>query len=185
MSREINIEEKLSPEDHGHLKQWWSVSKLRRNAELLGVPSSAALRAEKWSYEEYESHVAEAEQKAAEPQGPPDPDPNAGTGSVPVPTSIGAQQAAGVGLGAPTGDPTPAVVNEEGKVEPRAFADPELAGKAYDDWKVEQLKAEVAKRNELRTDSPDYADEEPMSTDGLKADLVTRLTDDDEADAPE
>lgn len=128
--------------------------------------------------------MAEAE-NADEPEAPQNPPAVPGGSSAPVPASVTAQQASGLGLGGATADPTPAAVNEEGKVEPRAFADPELAGKPYDEWKVDQLKAEVAKRNELRADSPDYADEEPMSTDGLKADLAQRLTEDDEADAPE
>lgn len=182
MSREINLTEKLSPEDHEYFRGRWDTASLRRNAMELGVPQGDSDRAAFWSYDEYEARVADAEQKAAEPQDGPEADPNAGTGSTPTPASIGAQQATGTGLaqtGTPDDGPTP------WKQGPRAFADSELDGKPYEDWKVEQLKAEVAKRNELRDGNEEYADDEPMSTDGLKADLVTRLTEDDEADAPE
>lgn len=178
MSREINLEEKLSPEDHEHLRGRWDVASLRRNAALLGVNQSHTDRAPFWTYDEYEAHVAEA-QNAPEPQDGPEADPNAGTGSQPIPAAIGAQQQQGVGLGA-DGNEVPGDFTS-----PRAYADESLASQPYDKWTNDQLRAEIAKRNEMRVDDPDYADEEPMSTDGVKADLVQRLTDDDEADAPE
>ena len=181
MSRQINIDEKLSPEDHEYFRGRWDVTSLRRNMTNLGVSPSAAIRAEFMTYDEYAAHVADAE-NAPEPETGPEANPNAGTGSTPIPASASQQQEQGVGLGAQgngSTDPTPYV---EG---PRAFADAELAGKSYDKWTAEQLKAEVAKRNELREGHELYADDEPMSADGVKADLVKRLQDDDEADAPE
>jgi hypothetical protein len=177
MSREINLEEKLSPEDHEYLRGRWDVASLRRNATMLGVPQGDSDRAAFWSYDEYESRVADAE-NAPEPADGPTPDPNAGTGSQPIPAAIGAQQQQGVGLGA-TGNQTTDAVS------PRAFADESLADTPYEKWTNEQLRAEITKRNEMREGDEDYAGEEPMTTDGVKADLVARLEDDDEADAPE
>lgn len=180
MSREINLEEKLSPEDHEYLRSRWDVPSLRRNAVMLGVDQGVADRAAFWSYDEYEQRLSEAE-NAPEPADGPNTDPNAGTGSQPVPASISGQQADGVGLGA-GGNGT----DTDGNVtSPRAFADSALASQPYDKWTNDQLRAEITKRNEMREGDEDYADEEPMSTDGNKADLVQRLTDDDEADAPE
>lgn len=178
MSREINITEKLSPEDHQYLRDRWDVPNLRRNALAMGVQQGDADRAAFWSYDEYEQRLSDAE-NAPEPADGPNADPNAGTGSQPIPASISGQQAQGVGLGAngndggSTGQPV------------RAFADPELSDKPYSDWTNDQLRAEITKRNEMREGDEDYADEEPMSTGGAKADLVQRLEDDDEADAPE
>lgn len=178
MSREINITEKLSPEDHEYLRGRWDVVKLRQNAIGLGLSQEAANRVQFMSYDEYESHVAEAE-NAPEPADGPEADPNAGTGSQPIPASISGQQAQGVGLGA-GGNEVPGDFTS-----PRAFADESLAGKQYSEWSNDQLRAEITKRNEMRVGDEDYADEEPMSDKGTKAELAQRLTDDDEADAPE
>jgi hypothetical protein len=179
MSREINISEKLSPEDHEYLRGRWDVVSLRRNAAMMNIPQADTDRAPFWSYDEYESRVADAERAAAEPQGGPEADPNAGTGSQPIPAAIGAQQQQGVGLGA-GGNDVPGDFTS-----PRAFADESLASKQYSDWSKDQLVAEIAKRNEMRDGDPDYAGEEPMSSSGTKAELAERLTEDDEADAPE
>lgn len=181
----FELGEKLSKEDHEFLRSYWDVTSLRRNATNLGVAPELALRAEMWSYDEYEERVANAEREAAENAeanpAPQQPEAVPGGSSAPVPGSVSGQQAAGQGLAAtnPTDDPTP---YSEGA---RAFADPALAGKPYDSWNKDQLTAEVAKRNELRDGNEAYADDEPMSTDGTKADLAQRLTEDDEADAPE
>jgi hypothetical protein len=178
MSRQINLDEKLSPEDHEYFRGRWDVTSLRRNMMLLGVDQSVAIRAEYMTYDEYESAVAEAEN--AEPAPAPEPQTN---GSTPVPASISAQQEQGVGLGA-TGNDGDATSGDEA-ISPRAFADESLAGTPYDKWTNDQLRSEITKRNEMREGDEDYAGEEPMTTDGVKADLVARLEDDDEADAPE
>lgn len=184
----FELGEKLSEEDHGLLRSYWDVTALRRNAINLGVAPDIAAKAEFWSFDEYKERVANAEREAAEnaeanPQ-EQQPNPVPGGSSAPIPGSVSGQQAQGVGLGvmSPVGDgPTPPA--EEGST--RAFADPELAGKPYNEWTKAQLEAEVAKRNELRDGDPDYADEDPMSATGTKAEIAERLTDDDDADAPE
>lgn len=186
---------KLDKASHDQLRSLWNVSALRTNAANMGLTPEEAARAEFWTYEQYEAAVAKAAEKPQDGDASPEADPNAGTGSTPIPASIGGQQAQGVGLGATgngadtddsndqlgdqTSDPTP------WKEGVRAFADPELGSKSYEDWTNDQLKAEITKRNELRDGVEEYADDEPMKTDGVKADLVQRLTEDDEADAPE
>jgi len=178
----FELGEKLSREDHDLLRSYWDVTSLRRNAQNLGVDSTIAVRAEFWSYEEYEERVANAEREAAEnaeanPQ-PEQPEAVPGGSSTPVPASVSAQQATGTGLVADG--------NGDGPTEQpvRAFADAELAAKPYEDWTKAQLTAEITKRNEMRDGDEDYADEEPMATDGNKDVLVSRLKEDDEADAP-
>lgn len=177
-----NLDTELDQESHAQLRDLWNVTALRNNAANLGVAPEQAARAEFWTYEEYQDAVAKAAEKPAEDEGGQDPDPNAGTGSVPTPAAIGDQQASGTGLGSQPEAPEDPTPGSEGV---RAFADPSLADKPYEDWTNDQLKAEIAKRNELRDGNALYADDEPMKTDGNKADLVGRLTEDDEADAPE
>lgn len=176
----FELNEKLSKEDHEFLRSYWDVTSLRRNATNLGVAPEIAARAEFWSYEEYEERVANAEAEAAENAeanpAPESPDAVPGGSSTPVPASVSGQQATGTGLGATV---------PGGFTSPRAYADESLAAKPYEQWTNDQLRAEIAKRNEMRDGDEDYAGEEPMSTDGNKAELVARLTDDDEADAPE
>ena len=188
----FELGEKLSAEDHGLLRSYWDVNGLRRNAVNVGIAPEVAQRAEFWSYEEYEERLANAEREAQEAaKNAPEatnPNPVPGGGDNPVPASVSGQQASGQGLAAfspfqqdaqaEQGSPTPG--NSDGST--RAFADGSLAGKSYEDWTKAQLSAEVAKRNELRDGAPDYADEEPMSTEGTKAELAARLTEDDEAD---
>lgn len=171
----FELNEKLSKEDHEFLRSYWDVTSLRRNATNLGIAPEVAHRAEFWSYEEYEERVANAEQEAAENAeanpAPESPTPVPGGSSDPVPASVSGQQAARAD--ATTTQPV------------RAFADESLADKSYEEWTNDQLRAEITKRNEMRVDDPDYEGEEPMLAAGNKSELVTRLREDDEADAPE
>lgn len=79
---------------------------------------------------------------------------------------------------------TPATVELEDKIPakfwdgdpiPTPTGDHDENGKGYDDWKVADLKAEIVKRNEDR-DEDDW-----LSTEGNKADLVAVLKSDDQA----
>jgi hypothetical protein len=183
MSREIDISKQLSEEDRQYLLDRWDVTSLRRNMDNLGVDPAVSFRAESMSYDEYESAL-EADGPDAETPEAPAPEAVAGGSSDPVPASSGAQQAAGVERAASPGSHTEASPEVPGDfTSPRAYADESLASKQYEDWTNAQLTAEITKRNEMRVGDPDYADEAPMVTTGNKPDLVSRLVEDDEADA--
>jgi hypothetical protein len=172
MSREIDLDKPLSADDRQYLLDRWDTTRLRRNMENLGVDPSVAFRAQNMSHEEYESHISKAsggdtstptEQPPAVPGGSADPQPASTSG-------VQAARAEGA-----SGNEVPV----------RSFADESLAEKSYDEWTNEQLRAEITKRNEMRVDDPDYEGEDPMVTTGNKGELVARLREDDEADAPE
>lgn len=80
----FELGEKLTEDDHGHLRARWDVTGLRRNAQNLGVNPETAIRAEFWSYDEYEAALADAEAAKAAEADAASNDRSGADGSVPV-----------------------------------------------------------------------------------------------------
>jgi len=186
----FELGEKLSEDDHAHLRARWDVTGLQRNAQNLGVSPEVAINAQFWTYDEYESALESAKDQEPAEQ-PQNPEAAPGGTADPVGGSIGDRQVAGLTEPVPVAPGSATPLGSQGVegvpgdfTSPRSFADPELAGKQYEDWTKDQLIAEINKRNADRVGDDDYADDEPMVVTGNKADLVARLTEDDEADAP-
>lgn len=181
----FELNEKLSPEDHQRMREYWDVNGLRRNATNLGVPEDEAAGAEFWSYEEYERQLDAASNRSEDaetndgPSAPAQPDAAPGGSSDPVQGSVSNRQ----GEGSTTTDATtgedPALEGDQ-EIAPRAFADTALNGVDYDKWTNAQLKTEIQKRNADRAEWEDY---EAMSASGNHDALVQTLREDDAEDA--
>jgi hypothetical protein len=181
----FELGEKLSEDDHGHLKARWDVTALRRNAENLGVDPATALNAERWSYDEYEAALADAAEKDGDPDDGAETNENAG-----VPGGSNDPQTPALGAKAPIPAAEPGAVlpttgsgtvdganpNVEDGEGPVLYAENSPEDKPYPDWTNDELRAEIEARNTEFADEEDFT---AMSTTGTKAELVKRLEDND------